>query len=217
MMNKILCEEWLEYFKKINILDRIPDLDELYKEEVFPIREKVFRAFNATTLDNLNVVLIGQDPYPNLYKGEPSACGLCFATENGYTNPSLRVIFKELNRTFYKTNKGNDLVSWAPQGVLMLNASLTVKKGEPNSHAKLWANFTKHLITSLSKTQPDLVWLLMGKNAQEFKKDIVSGYIIEKHHPMVDIYSGKDVFVGSNAFVEVNEVLDKLDKVKINW
>lgn len=216
-MNKILCEEWLEYFTKINILERIPDLEELYKEEVFPIKEKVFRAFNATTLDNLNVVLIGQDPYPNLYKGEPSACGLCFATENGYTNPSLRVIFKELSRTFYKTNKGDDLIKWAPQGVLMLNASLTVKKGEPNSHYKLWVNFTEHLITSLSKTKPDLVWLLMGKNAQELKRNIVSGYIIEKSHPMVDIYSGKNVFVGSNAFVEVNEVLDKLNKIKINW
>lgn len=213
-----LKEEWDEYFKDIKIQDRIPEIEEIYKDvKVYPSKTNIFRAFNDCSLQDIKVVIIGQDPYPNKYKGIPSACGLCFATENGYINPSLRIIFKELNRTFYKTNTGEDLIKWAPQGVLMLNTSLTVEEGKPNSHSKLWFNFTKHLVTSLSKTKPDLVWLLMGKNAQELKKDLIDGYIIETVHPMVDIYSGKNTFVGSNAFKKVNEVLDRLNKNKIDW
>jgi len=210
-------ENWLEFFQKINILERIPNLKEIYKEEVYPIESQIFRAFNTTPLSSVKVVLIAQDPYPNLYKGIPNACGLCFATENGYTNPSLRVIFKELKNSGYQTNKGEDLISWAEQGVLMLNTSLTVEKGKPNSHSALWFNFTKHLITSLSRNNNQIVWLLMGKNAQELKKDIIDGYIVESVHPMVDIYSGKNTFVGSNVFLEVNKILEKLNKEKINW
>lgn len=214
----MIDKEWLEYFVEKSIWNKVPNIEKLYKQAtVFPLADNIFRAFNECSLNDVSVVILGQDPYPNVYKGIPSACGLCFATENGYINPSLRIIFKELNNSYYKCTKGEDLCKWPSQGVLMLNTTLTVEQGKPNSHMKLWDSFTKELITNISTDKPDLVWLLMGNNAQEHIKNIKKGYIVKVSHPMTDIYGGKNKFVGSNCFVKVNELLNNMNKNSIIW
>jgi len=187
---------------------------------VYPTKDKIFRAFKECDFKNVSTVIIGQDVYPGVYKGSPSACGLCFATENGYMNPSLRIITKELVNCGYidaidSVHMHRRLTKLPQQGVLMLNAALTVEAGKAGSHLKVWRAFIECLITQLSKAKPDLVYLLMGKEAQQLNKFIISGNIIETVHPMVDVYSGKNNFVGSKCFVEINKILEKENKTPI--
>lgn len=201
----------------------IEQVDVLYENTtVYPEKDKIFRVFEECPYNDVKVVILGQDPYHNKYKDIPSACGIAFATENGYINPSLKVIFKELSRTGFSIYgnpvvQGKKLIDWCNQGVLMLNTSLTVEEGKPGSHVRVWKRFTESLITTLSKEKRDLVWLLMGKHAQAFKENIVSGDIIYTPHPMVDNYGGKDIFVGSNVFLNINDILIKQQKTPINW
>jgi len=203
--------------------DLSDQIDILYENTiVYPEKDKIFRVFEECKYDDVKVVILGQDPYPNIYNDKPSACGIAFATENGFINPSLRIIFKELSRSNLgiwgnPVVQGKQLINWCNQGVLMLNTALTVEHGKAGSHAKMWSRFTENLITSLSKEKRDLIWLLMGKHAQAYKENIVSGEIINIPHPMVDVYSGKDVFVGSNIFLRINDILIKQNKTPINW
>jgi uracil-DNA glycosylase len=161
-------------------------------------------------------------PYHNKYKDVPSACGVAFATENGFINPSLKIIFKELSRSGYSIYgnpvvQGKKLIDWCNQGVLLLNTALTVEEGKPGSHSKLWSRFTNSFIATLSREKRDLVWLLMGKHAQVYKENIISGEVIETVHPMVDVYGGKNVFVGSNVFIQINDILTRQNKTPIDW
>lgn len=186
----------------------------------YPIKENIFRAFKECDFKNVSVVIVAMDPFPNMYKGKPSACGLCFATENGFVNPSLRIITKELVNCGYiepidSVHVPRRLTNLPKQGVLMLNMALTVEQGKAGSHLKVWQAFTQSLITSLSKAKPDLIYLLMGKEAQQVNKNIITGTIIETVHPMVDVYSGKNNFVGSNCFVEINKQLISENKTPI--
>lgn len=195
----------------------------LYENTIcYPTKENIFRAFKECDFKNVNVVIIAQDAYPGLFKGKPSACGLCFATENGFVNPSLRIITKELVNCGYiepidSVHVPRRLAKLPAQGVLMLNMALTVEHGKAGSHLKVWQAFTESLITSLSKAKPDLIYLLMGKEAQQINKHIINGTIIETVHPMVDVYSGKNTFVGSNCFVEINKQLISENKTPIKY
>lgn len=201
----------------------LEQVDILYENSVvYPTKENLFRVFKECPYDDVKVVILGQDPYHNTFKDIPSACGIAFATENGYINPSLRVMFKELSRSGNSVYgnpvvQGKKLIDWCNQGVLMLNTSLTVEEGKPESHVRVWKRFTESLITSLSREKRDLVWLLMGKHAQAFKENIISGDIINTPHPMVDVYGNKDIFVGSNVFLNINDILIKQQKAPIQW
>lgn len=185
---------------------------------VYPLLHNVFRAFRETPLSELKVVLIGQDPYHNTHNNKASACGLCFATENGYVNPSSRIMLKELQRMGSDAETPEDFIRWSKQGVLMLNTALSVREGQPKSHSKYWLPFTEAFLTKLSREKLDLVYLAMGKDAAKLLHDnITTGVVIKVPHPMVDIYSGKDIFVGSKAFEKVNQELLKQKKQEIIW
>jgi uracil-DNA glycosylase len=198
-------------------------IDILYENTtVYPEKDKIFRVFEECNYDNVSVIILGQDPYHNKYKDVPSACGVAFATENGFINPSLKIIFKELSRSGYSIYgnpvvQGKKLIDWCNQGVLLLNTALTVEEGKPGSHSKLWSRFTNSFIATLSREKRDLVWLLMGKHAQVYKENIISGEVIETVHPMVDVYGAKNVFVGSNVFIQINDILTKKNKTPIDW
>ena len=132
------------------------------------------------------------------------------------------IIFKELSRSGFSVYgnsiiQGKQIVNWCNQGVLMLNTALTVEEGKPGSHSRMWNRFTNTLISALSREKRDLIWLLMGKHAQVFKENIISGEVIMLPHPMVDIYGGKDIFVGSNVFLNINDILIKQNKTPIEW
>lgn len=153
--------------------------------ECYPKFNKIFRAFKEVSPANCKNVILGMDPYPNKYKNKPSACGLSFVTENGYINPSLRILLRTLNletpKEFY-----NKVIIDHPS--LMLNTILSIKAGKTNSHYDYWREFSEILITTISKKNRNLNWILLGKSAQAYKSHIVSGNIKFAPHPASYIY-----------------------------
>ena len=147
-------------------------------KRILPEGKKVFRAFRETPVDKVQYVLLGQDPYNNIYKGVPSACGLSFVTENGYINPSLELLSHNLD-----INPHGFKNFMLDKGVLLLNAYLTVLAGEARSHKKIWEEFSKVLITAISRYKPNLTWILLGEDAKSYRDYIVEGRIVTAIHP----------------------------------
>jgi uracil-DNA glycosylase len=168
-------------------------------------------------LDKLRVIWIGMDPYPNLYKGEPVACGLSFAPRDpDYVPPSLRIISRCLQEDL-----GEGKLNWHAlpgEGVLLLNAALTVEEGKPGSHMKLWEEFTLNLIRKIQEYNTGLVFVLLGKDAQRFKPAVNDfwNYIIERPHPVTEVYSGKK-WEHNKLWSEIDEICFKLNGDKIQW
>lgn len=152
---------------------------------VLPVKPKIFRAFRHTPFDDAKTVLIAQEPYHNIYKGEPSACGLAFVTENRYLNPSLTILCKSLNLPLdgdiFKSHMKSN-------GVLLLNTSLTVLKGQAGSHKEIWAEFSEVLINTVSKAKPTLTWALLGNHAKNLEEHIVFGKVLKSIHPAAYLY-----------------------------
>lgn len=188
---------------------------------VYPKKEEVFIAFNETPFEEVRVVLLGMDPYPNEYKGEPVACGLAFAPrDHEYLPPSLRIIYNTLKETLYSERLTFDsdlnMQEWAKQGVLLLNTALTVRKGKPGSHIPNWDFFTKAVINTLNETT-GLIFLLWGNDAKKFRPLIneTNHYILECAHPASSIY--KKGPWECNHFTRVNEVLKINHNEEIKW
>ena len=182
----------------------------------YPKQEDVFRAFDYCSFEDLKVVIIGQDPY----HGKGQANGLCFSVHDEIKHPpSLKNIFKELKEDIGKgIPESGDLSSWAKQGVLLLNATLTVREGEAGSHQKQgWEQFTDVVIQKISEEKKDVVFLLWGKFAEN-KGSIIN---VEKHtlfkapHPS-PLGSWRGWF-GSKHFSKTNEILQKAQKTTIKW
>lgn len=215
-----ICNDWTDFFygkDMESILKHISD--EISTENKFyPEKDDIFKCFYLTPYQNINVVLLGQDPYHN-----GSATGLCFDVKNGNViNPSLQNIYKELEHEgFYPTKDGN-LSNWGKQGVLLLNTALTVRPSEPESHLSLWTEFTEKVFKFLSKKE-DVIWVLLGKKAAEYK-DLITNknhIIIERTHPSpysaTKSSSSQIAFMESNLFREINQHLMKKNKNPISW
>ena len=176
----------------------------------------IFNALKYTSYKDTKVVILGQDPYHD----QGQAHGLAFSVKpNIPTPPSLLNIYKELNNELglFIPNNGY-LISWAKQGVLLLNTVLTVKAHMANSHKnKGWEIFTDNIIRYLNKRDEPVIFVLWGTNAREKKKLINTSkhYILEAPHPSP--LSAHRGFFGCNHFKKINEILDKLNKEKINW
>ncbi|MBR7927182.1 uracil-DNA glycosylase [Aerococcaceae bacterium zg-ZUI334] len=178
------------------------------KQMVFPQREDVFRAFELTPYDEVRVVILGQDPYHNVGQ----AHGLAFSVPNNILlPPSLKNIYKELadDLSIEMPTQG-DLSSWARQGVLLLNTTLTVQAHQPNSHQHLgWQYFTDYVINVLNQHDESLIFVLWGKPAQSkrTKIDTARHFIIQAPHPSpLSAYRG---FFGSQPFSQINKRLAK--------
>ena len=190
---------------------------------VFPARENVFAAMRQTSLGATRVVIIGQDPYFNEHPGKgPEAHGLCFSVRDGIpVPPSLRNIFQEVNNSVYNTEKvcvDSDLTRWAVQGVLLLNASLTVIGKRPNSHANLgWHRLTDNIIETISKEKKNVVFMLWGAFAQKKINliDRTRHMVLTTSHPSP--LSAHRGFLGSGVFVKCNDYLQKNGFKKIVW
>lgn len=184
---------------------------------VFPPGNMIFNAFNHTPFDKVKVVILGQDPY----HGQGQAHGLSFSVQKGVTiPPSLRSIYKELKNdieTFTIPAHG-ELTKWADEGVLMLNATLTVRKGEPASHHnKGWERFTDEAIRQLSEKRKGLVFLLWGKNAQA-KIPLIDDskhFVLKAAHPSP--YSADHGFFGCRHFSKTNKLLKDQGLEEIDW
>lgn len=195
----------LNTWEKLGIFNNLEFLKEIALTSYFPNSEDIFKAFRETDYNKVKVVILGMDPYH-----DGSATGLCFINKSSKVPPSLQNIVKEVN-TDIGEFKVNDMLEWPSKGVLMLNAALTVEKGKAGSHLKLWENFTKNVIEELNK-RDGIVWILWGKNAQEFKKYISEKHhIIEGGHPSPLNRTGN--FLGGKYFSRANEYLEE----KIEW
>lgn len=211
--DNLLKEEYeKEYFNKLKSFV----ISEYKNKTIYPKMSEIFNAFTKTSYDNVKVVILGQDPY----HGENEAEGLSFSVKVGIQKPpSLINIFSEL-----KSDLGIDppnhgsLVSWAEQGVLLLNATLTVVKDSPRSHAnKGWEIFTDEVIKLINKKDTPVVFILWGSDARS-KKSLITNkkhLIIESAHPSpLSAYRG---FFGSKPFSRTNEFLIKNNIKPIDW
>lgn len=200
------------YFKELTDFVR----DEYQSTTVYPPPKFVFRAFELTPFDKVKVVILGQDPYIN--KGE--AIGLSFAVNEGVRlPPSLRNIFKEMESDLGKApNASGDLVRWAKQGVLLLNATLTVRAKQSASHQnKGWERFTDAVIKTLSDKREHLVFILWGNYARSKKEliDWTKHEVLESPHPSP--FSADRGFFGSKPFSKANKYLEENSEAPIDW
>ncbi len=185
-------------------------------KKVYPTAKDIFKAFDLCPVDQVKVVLIGQDPY----HGRGQANGLCFAVQSGMTlPPSLKNIFKEIeNDTGIAPYADGDLSRWAKQGVLLLNATLTVEATRPGSHqGRGWEEFTDMVIKYLSDNKEHLVFLLWGNYAKRKGQYIDRNrhLVLEAAHPSP--FSAHDGFFGCKHFSQVNAYLKKWGKSEIDW
>ena len=185
--------------------------------EVYPPQNDIFNALNVTLLDDVKVVILGQDPY----HGEGQAHGLCFSVlPDTKIPPSLVNMYKELATDIDNFNipKHGYLQSWADQGVLLLNTVLTVEKGLAHSHNHLgWEQFTDKIISTLNQQKSDLIFLLWGAHAHKKGKNIDESkhHVLKATHPSpLSAYRG---FFGCKHFSMTNELLVKKGKKEINW
>lgn len=191
-------------------------LEERAVHTVFPKGGDILRAFQQPPFHRVRVVILGQDPY----HGPGQAHGLCFSVPAGVEPPpSLRNIIKEIQRSTDATASGNgDLGGWAEQGVLLLNATLTVRAGEAGSHqGHGWERFTDAAITALSRERSGLVFMLWGRHAQAKEPliDAEKHYILKAPHPSP--LSAHRGFIGCGHFSQANEILQALGGAPINW
>jgi uracil-DNA glycosylase len=210
---KVLAEEFdSSYF--ISLKEFL--IDEKKKYTVYPPGKLIFNAFEHTPFDKIKVVILGQDPY----HGPGQAHGLCFSVPQGIAPPpSLVNIFKEIkNDLGIEIPAHGNLEKWADQGVLLLNATLTVRANQAGSHqGKGWENFTDAVIKKISEYKTGIIFLLWGKFAQA-KENLIDSrkhYILKAAHPSpLSVYNG---FTGCKHFSKTNEILQRHGYIPINW
>jgi uracil-DNA glycosylase len=205
-------------------------IETLYKlveegERFTPPLKTIFRAFETCPLLKLKVIVVGQDPYPQLGVAD----GISFSCGNTMKKEaSLRYIHDAIARTVYDNKElskdmSPDLIHWSNQGVLMLNTSLTTEVGKIGKHFHIWKPFTNYLIDMLNHVsvyehKSPFIWVFLGKKAQEFKELLhPSQIIIEASHPASAAYAKQKEWDCNNLFNRVNEELSKLHKSKILW
>lgn len=211
---------WTEILAPIKSTKYFTQLWDKLKQEyattkIFPPKNQIFRALELTAFEDVEVVIIGQDPYHNDFQ----ANGLCFSVSEQVTAPpSLKNIFTELKDDVGVERTSKELDDWAKQGVLLLNATLTVRAHSPNSHKDLgWETFTNFIIKEISDKKENVVFVLWGAFAQKKAEliDPAKHFIIKSAHPSpFSVYRG---FYGSKPFSKINEYLASKGKKLISW
>lgn len=210
----ILQEEFeKEYFK--NLITFVKS--EYKKGTCFPKGDEIFNTFKACTFNELKVVIIGQDPY----HGVGQANGLCFSVNEDIAQPpSLLNIFKELQTDINKPiPKSGNLITWANQGVLLLNATLTVRAHEAGSHQKQgWEQFTDAVIKQISDKKENIVFLLWGGFAKKkgAKIDKTKHHVLTSGHPS-PLSANRGYWFGNKHFSKTNEFLKSKGLGVVNW
>ncbi len=220
-MNIIIEQSWKELLKDEFKKEYFINLTEFVKQEyktqkIYPPEKDIFKAFDLCPVNNVKVVIIGQDPY----HGEGQAHGLCFSVKDGVKiPPSLRNIYKELYSDIGKEipTTGN-IEYWAKQGVLMLNATLTVRAKQAGSHQKKgWEIFTEEVIKKISQEKEDVVFLLWGAFAQKKGQviDASKHHILKSPHPSP--FSAHTGFLGNKHFSQTNDFFKSKGVDEIKW
>lgn len=188
-----------------------------------PPLKQVFRAFMECPYESTNVIIVGQDPYPQLGVAD----GIAFSCGNTKKpEASLRYIFKNINKTVYNDTKDvtkfdPDLSRWSKQGVLMLNTSLTTEIGKIGKHIPIWDPFNKYLIDMLNASDKEFIWVLMGKKAQE-NEDLIDNIlnntqILKCAHPASAAYQKQSEWNSNDVFNQINLHLKNANKPEIIW
>jgi len=221
-MEVAIDKSWKEVlnseFKKSYFEKLINFIKKEYKQNTcYPGGGEIFAAFNHCSFDDVKVVILGQDPY----HGVNQANGLCFSVHDGIAHPpSLINIFKEIEKDINKPYpKSGNLESWADQGVLLLNATLTVQKGIAGSHQKQgWEEFTDTVIKSISDKKENIVFLLWGGFAKKKGNKINSKkhFILTSGHPS-PLSANRGYWFGNRHFSKTNEYLKQIYKPQIDW
>lgn len=215
-------DSWKPYLKEefnkpyfANLVDFVTH--EYTNNECFPPSKQIFNAFNHSKFNDTKVVIIGQDPYHDVGQ----ANGLCFSVKDGITHPpSLKNIFKEIETDLHiEYPKSGNLERWAKQGVLLLNATLTVRAHQAGSHQnKGWEQFTDAVIQAISHNRNDIIFLLWGGFAKKKSKliDKSKHHILTSGHPS-PLSANRGYWFGNKHFSSVNNILNKNNVTPINW
>jgi uracil-DNA glycosylase len=215
-----LGNSWDDILKDEFSKDYYLKLREFLKEEystrtIYPDMHNIFNALKKASYEDVKVVILGQDPYH-----EPGqAQGLCFSVPDGFPlPPSLKNIYQELADDLRVVRRSGNLEDWAEQGVLLLNAVLTVRRGQAGSHAgKGWEIFTDRVIELLNERRDPVIFLLWGGYARK-KKALITNprhYVLEAAHPSpLSAYNG---WFGCRHFSRTNDILTRLGKTPIDW
>lgn len=213
--------KWMEVIDPKLLRSTMSKLDVEYsKNIIFPSRGKVFKAFRLCPYEDLKVVMLSQDPYP-----QPNvATGLLFANNKEVSerdlSPSLKII-KEAAINFEVPHNSiifdQTLESWAKQGILLINTALTVEENKIGSHVSIWEPFMRALISNLSKRKTGIVYVLFGKQAENYRYLIDSryNYIIREYHPAY--YARMGSKMPSRVFEEIRKIVEQVYKVNIKW
>ena len=178
-----------------------------------PKMKNWFRSFETCHYNNMKVIFIGQDPYPQI----DVADGISFSCSNTMREqPSLRHIFNSLDKQYPGHERNPDLTRWSEQGVLMLNTALTVEINKIGSHYSLWHTFTTGLLNGINNNNSQLVVVLLGKKAQEWRKHLNNQIIIEVEHPAAAAYKG-GVWNDQDVFLKINDILKQQGKSLVEW
>jgi uracil-DNA glycosylase len=221
----VLTNIFIKNLEKHDIISKIYDLyykDEEFKEDnqIYPILPNIFKVFLNLIEKDISVVILGQDPYYTTIKRNgkeiPYATGLAFGIPDNAIHPippSLVNILKESKSKL----QDRTLNTWVDQGVMLLNTSLTVEKGKPESHLEIWKLFIEDVISDISVTIPGVIFVLWGNHAKSFKKCINknTSYILESSHPSP--LSAHRGFIGCNHFKSINKILKSMNKKEIIW
>jgi len=220
-MNVKIAESWREHLAQEFDKEYFKNLIEFIKLEyktqtIYPLGKHIFNAFEYCSFDNLKVVILGQDPY----HGENQANGLCFSVNDGVKKPpSLINIFKEIEDDLgIPIPVSGNLERWAAQGVLLLNATLTVRANAAGSHQnKGWEQFTDAVIRIISEKKRSIAFMLWGAYAQNKGAiiDKTRHYVLESAHPSP--FSAYRGFMGNKHFSRTNEYLESVGKIPIQW
>lgn len=221
-MNVKIADSWKNVLEKEFEKPYFKDLTDFVKKEYtnhtcYPKGRDIFNAFDWCSFTNLKVVIIGQDPY----HGPNQANGLCFSVKEGIAHPpSLINIFKEIETDLEQSYpKSGNLERWAKQGVLLLNATLTVRAHEAGSHQKKgWEVFTDEVIQQISSKKENVIFLLWGGFAKKKTKliDKNKHHILSSGHPS-PLSANRGYWFGNKHFSKTNKILLELNKIKIKW
>ena len=226
--NTKIKDSWKTLFTKYNnkyetknkTLNNILDSLKNSQFNIYPKVENIFKCFEYFEYNETKVLILGQDPYHGLNQ----ATGLCFGiNQNVIIPPSLKNIIKELKNDLNISLNNNSLENWAQQKILMLNASLTVIQGKPNSQAALWSNFTDFIIEELNKNEEPIIFIAWGAFAHNKLKNIDTSkhsLIVSSHPSPLSVYKKYKTFPsfqGSKPFSQINEILQKNKETLINF
>ena len=224
MFEKLKFNNWDKVFNSFIFSSEFDDvLNQLYNlsiqdKKFTPPLKQVFRAFEECPYDNLKIVIIGQDPYPQLGVAD----GISFSCSNtNKLQPSLRYVLDEINRTVYGENPVStdvDLTRWSNQGILMLNTSLTTEVGKIGQHYDMWKNFTAYLLDYLTHNKENIVYIYMGKKAQEWA-DLTgdNNHKFFVSHPASAAYTKQKHWNSDNVFLKTQVLVKKYFNSEIIW